>query len=87
MILANLFGFESSFYTGRSKRKTTDLEFGKMTFLGATKHLYNRLCPSVGRLVCNAFVRQSTPSHLLTYLALFLQNAVIWKGIEHWCLT
>ena len=29
-------------------------------FLGATKHLYNWLCPSVGLLVCNAFVRRST---------------------------
>ena len=45
------------------------------SFLGATKHLYNWLCPLVGRLVCwsvgNAFVRRSTPSHLLAYLALF----------------
>ena len=44
-------------------------------FLGATKHLYNWLCPLVGRLVGrsvgNTFVRRSTPSHLLAYLALF----------------
>ena len=30
---------------------------------------------SVGRLVCNAFVRQSTRRTLLTYLALFLKDA------------
>ena len=47
-------------------------------FLGATKHLYNWLCPSVGRLVClsvgNAFVRRSTRRTLLVYLALFFKN-------------
>ena len=44
-------------------------------FLGATKHLYNWLCPlvgwSVGRLVGNAFVQRSTRCTLLAYLALF----------------
>ena len=48
-------------------------------FLGATKHLYNWLCPlvvrwSVGWSVCNAFVRQSTCRTLLAYLALFPNN-------------
>ena len=41
-------------------------------FLGATKHLYNWLCPSVGLLVDSAFVRRSTRRTLLAYLALFL---------------
>ena len=44
-------------------------------FLGATKHLYNWLCPSVCWLVCwsgNAFVRRSTRRTLLAYLAFFL---------------
>jgi len=48
------------------------------SFLGATKHLYNWLCPLVGRLVGrsvglwgNAFVRRSTRRTLLAYLALF----------------
>ena len=43
-------------------------------FLGATKHLYNWLCPLVGWLVGlsgNAFVRRSTRRTLLAYLALF----------------
>ena len=43
-------------------------------FLGATKHLYNWLCPSVGWSVGlwgNAFVRRSTRRTLLAYLALF----------------
>ena len=40
-------------------------------FLGATKHLYSWLCPSVGWLVGNAFVRRSTRRTLLAYLALF----------------
>ena len=40
-------------------------------FLGATKHLYNWLCPLVGLLVCNAFVRRSTRRTLLANLALF----------------
>ena len=40
-------------------------------FLGATKHLYNWLCPSVGRSVFNAFVRRSTRRTLLAFLALF----------------
>ena len=40
-------------------------------FLGATKHLYNWLCPLVCLLVCNAFVRRSTRRTLLAYLALF----------------
>ena len=39
-------------------------------FLGATKHLYNWLCPSVC-LWGNAFVRRSTRRTLLAYLALF----------------
>ena len=51
-----------------------------LCFLGATKHLYNWLCPSVGRSVgwlvgwsvCNAFVRRSTHRTLLAYLALLL---------------
>ena len=46
-------------------------------FLGATKHLYNWLCPSVGQSVCNAFVRQSTRRTLLAYLALFFCILVI----------
>ena len=44
------------------------------SFLGATKHLYNWLCPLVGWLVGrsgNAFVRRSTRRTLLAYLALF----------------
>ena len=44
-------------------------------FLGATKHLYNWLCPSVGRLVGrsgNAFIRRSTRRTLLACLALFV---------------
>ena len=45
-------------------------------FLGATKRLYNWLCPSVGRsvgrLVCRLRIRSTIhTSHLLTYLALF----------------
>ena len=43
-------------------------------FLGATKHLYNPLSPSVGRLVGlsgNAFVRRSTRHTIMAYLALF----------------
>ena len=43
-------------------------------FLGATKHLYNWLCPLVCRSVGwsgNAFVRRSTRHTLLAYLALF----------------
>ena len=43
--------------------------------LGAPKHLYNWLCPSVGcsfrLLIGNAFVRRSTRRTLLAYLALF----------------
>ena len=45
-----------------------------LLFLGATKHLYNWLCPLVGRSVGwsgNAFVRRSTCCTLLAYLALF----------------
>ena len=45
--------------------------------LGATKHLYNWLCPLVGRSVGwsvgNAFVRRSTRRTLLAYLALLPQ--------------
>ena len=44
----------------------------KCTFLGATKHLYNWLCPSVGWSVGYAFVRRSTRRTLLAYLALFI---------------
>ena len=51
-------------------RLKNDLIF-QICFLGATKHLYNWLCPSVGWSVGYAFVRRSTPSHLLAYLALF----------------
>ena len=43
-------------------------------FLGATKHLYNWLCPSVGQSVGlsgNAFARRSTCCTLLAYMALF----------------
>ena len=43
-------------------------------FLGAPKHLYDRLFPSDGQLVCwsgNAFVRRSTRRTLLACLALF----------------
>ena len=40
------------------------------SFLGATEHLYNWLCPLVGRLG-NAFVRRSIRRTLLAYLALF----------------
>ena len=44
------------------------------SFLGATEHLYNWLCPLVGRLVGwlvgNAFVRRSTRRTILAYLAL-----------------
>ena len=47
-------------------------------FLGAPTHLYNWLCPLVGRsvgwLVCNAFVRRSTRRTLLAYLALFISG-------------
>ena len=39
---------------------------------GATKHLYNWLCPSVGWSVGYAFVRRSTRRTLLAYLALFI---------------
>ena len=46
-------------------------------FLGATKHLYNWLCPLVGRSVGwsvgNAFLRRSTRRILLAYLALFFR--------------
>ena len=45
-----------------------------LIFLSATKHLYNWLCPLVGRSVGlwgNAFVRRSTRRTLLAYLALF----------------
>ena len=41
-------------------------------FLGAKKHLYNWLCPSVCWSVCNAFVQRSTRRTSLAYLALFL---------------
>ena len=41
-------------------------------FLGATKHLYNWLCPSVGwlagRSVGNAFIRRTTRRTLLAML-------------------
>ena len=40
-------------------------------FLGATKQLYNWLCPLVGQSVGYAFVRRSTRRTLLAYLALF----------------
>ena len=43
-------------------------------FLGASKHLYNRLCPLVGRSVGwsgNGFVQRSTRRTLLAFLALF----------------
>ena len=46
----------------------------QVSFLGATKHLYNWLCPLVCRSVClsgNAFVRRSTRRTTLAYLALF----------------
>ena len=54
-------------------------------FLGATKHLYNWLCPLVGRSVClsvclsvcKAFVRRSTRRTLLAYLALFLHSPLL----------
>ena len=52
-------------------------------FLGATKHLYNWLCPLVGRSVGrsvglwgNAFVRRSTRRTLLAYVALLVQLVV-----------
>ena len=51
----------------------------RFPFLGATKHLYNWLCPLVGRSVCNAFVRRSTRRTLLAYLALFM------KLLGSWC--
>ena len=50
-----------------------------LLFLDASSHLYNRLCLSVGCLVCqsgNTFVRQSAWCTLLAHLALF-------KNIEH----
>ena len=52
-------------------------------FLGATKHLYNWLCPSVGSSVCqsgNAFVQQSTCRTLLAYLASIMINLAIETG-------
>ena len=51
-----------------------------LPFIGATKHLYLWLCPSVGLSVClsvgNAFVRQSTRRTLLAYLALLTGHSV-----------
>ena len=52
-------------------------------FLGATKHLYSWLCPSVGRLVGrslgrlvgNAFVRRSTRRTLLAFLAWLFKSS------------
>ena len=42
------------------------------SFLGATKHLYNWLCPSVGRSVGRQRIRSTIhTSHLSAYLALF----------------
>ena len=37
---------------------------------------------SVSRSVGNAFVRQSTPSHLLAYLALLLSKDKVYKDIK-----
>ena len=52
-------------------------------FLGATKHLYNWLCPLVGRSVGNAFVRRSTRRTLLAYLALlYVTEASTWAWSE-----
>ena len=56
-----------------------------VTLSGATKHLYNWLCPlvgwSVGWSVGKAFISQSTPSHLLTYLALFVSSTLLFVNL------
>ena len=61
----------------RAEREAEFLDFSCVTvyvFLGATKHLYNWLCPLVCLSVClsvgNAFVRRSSRRTLLAYLAL-----------------
>ena len=53
-------------------------------FLGATKHLYNWLCPSVGLSVCNAFVRRSTRRTLLAYLAFFWYMTMEFAPVCIW---
>ena len=59
------------------------LHLSLTAFLGATKHLYNWLCPlvcrSVGLSVGNAFVRRSTRRTLLAYLALFREKIRIFN--------
>ena len=49
-----------------------------LTFLGATKHLYNWLCPSVCWSVCRSVTHRSTihTSHILAYLALFFTRLI-----------
>ena len=62
----------------------------QVVFLGATKHLYNWLCPLVGWLVGlwgNAFIRRSTRRTFLAYLALFskyFHNQILARSLTKW---
>ena len=62
--------------------KTDSWRFKSYVFLGAPMHLCNWLCPLVGRLVGNAFVRRST---WRIYLALF--RIILASFHSYICIT